>query len=111
LSLVQETAVIAPFEIWEVMLDHSTIKFFEPLVLTPEILPPEEPGDRTYLTVDVPELAISSHGIDIEELVSAIRCDIRFAWRHFVRAKDTKLTADAKKIKYNYLAIAEATDE
>ena len=111
-SYTTESTALAPFEIWEVMLDdYSTIKFNEPLIVEPEILPPEEPGDRTYLTVDVPHLAISSYGIDMETLESAIRCDIRFAWRHFVQADDVLLMADAKAVKENYLSIAEVYDE
>jgi len=39
--------LLAPVEIWEVLLDESTIKFHQPLVLTPTWLPddPEEPSD------------------------------------------------------------------
>jgi hypothetical protein len=111
MSLTSEAVLLAPVEIWEVMLDNSTIKFFEPLVVKPEILPPEEPGDKTYLTVDVSKLAISSFGVNMEELESAIRSDIRFAWRHFVMADDNQLTSDANVIKKNYLALAEAIDE
>ena len=111
-SYVTESATLAPFEIWEVMLDdYTTIKFNEPLIVEPEILLPEEPGDRTYFTVDVPHLAISSYGVDYEELVCAIRSDIRFAWRHFALANDNQLTREAKAIKDNYLAIAEVYDE
>jgi len=113
MSIANDTALLVSVEIWEVMLDNSTIKFHKPLVLTPTLMPddPDEPEDTEYLQVDDPKLAISSFGMDIEELESAIRSDIRFAWRHFVLADDSQLTPDAKAIKENYLAIAEAVDE
>jgi hypothetical protein len=113
MSPVTETALLAPVEIWEVILNNSTIKFHKPLILTPTFMPddPDEPDENEYLTVDVPELAISSHGITTEELESAIRSDIRFAWRHFVQAEDYQLAPDAMIIKKSYLAIAEAVDE
>ncbi len=98
---------LAPTEIWEVMLDNSTIKFHEPLVLQTVILPPESPTDRIYLVVEHPELAISSYGVNLEELELAVRSDISFAWRHFVQADDTILAPDAKAVKENYLAVAE----
>ena len=110
MSYATDTDVLAPFEIWQVMLDDErTIKFNEPLMLTPTWMPddPEEPDDNEYLQVERPELAISSYGVDYEELVCAIRSDIRFAWRHFAQADDTQLTREAKAIKDNYLAIAE----
>ena len=111
MSYAIETDVLAPFEIWSVTLDDdTTIKFHEPLMLTPTWMPddPDEPDDNEYLQVECPELAISSYGIDHDELVCAIRSDVRFAWRHFVLADDHQLTADAKVVKENYLAIAEA---
>jgi hypothetical protein len=110
---VTEPALLAPVEIWEVALSDSIIKFFQPLILTPTFMPddPDEPDENEYLKVDVPELAISSHGTTTEELVAAIRSDIRFAWRHFVRANDNQLAPDALIIKKSYLAIAEAIDE
>ena len=113
MSYTTETDVLAPLEIWEVMLDdYTTIKFREPLVLTPSWMPddPDEPDDNEYLEVDCPELAISSYGVDHEELACAIRSDIRFAWRHFVQADDHQLTRDAKTIKDHYLSIAEEID-
>ena len=112
MSQTNEITLLAPIEIWEVMLDNSTIKFFEPLVLTPFRLEddPDDIDENEYLAVRCPELAISSFGADLEELESAIRSDIRFAWRHFVLADDSQLTPDAKVIKDRYLAVAEAVD-
>ena len=110
---VDEGTMLAPFEIWEVPYDNATIKFFEPLVLTPTWMPhdPDEPSDVEYWEVEVPELAISSYGVDREELASAIRSDIRFAWRHFVLADDSLLTPDAQAVKIHYLTVAETVEE
>ena len=112
MSTIYELDILTPFEIWEVELDHSTIKFYTPLLLTPFRLEddPDDPDENEYIAVRCPELAISSFGTNIEELESAIRSDIRFAWRHFVQADDSRLTSDARAIKENYLAIAEAID-
>ena len=94
------------------MLDNSTVKFDKPLLLTPFRLEddPDDPDENEYFAVRCPELAISSFGANIEELESAIRSDIRFAWRHFVQTDDSRLTSEARAIKKNYLAIAEAVD-
>lgn len=110
MSTAKTTDLLAPIEIWEILLDNSTIKFHKPLVLKPEILPPESPTDRVFLSVDVSELAISSFGTTMDELESAIRSDIRFAWRHFVQADDSLLASDAKAIKASYLALAGGVD-
>ena len=112
MSLTIEPATLAPFEIWEVLLDDSTIKFHEPLVLEPYWLEDDsdDPDENEYLAVEHPELAISSYGINYDELVSAVQSDIRFAWKHFVQTDDTQLTADARAIKDYYLSIAEVID-
>jgi len=106
---VGEATMLAPFEIWEVMLDDSTIKFFEPLVLTPARMPhdPDEPGDVEYWEVEMPELMISTFGTDYEKIHNGILSDIRDAWKHIVAIPDNRLSQNGKKIKQNYLAIAE----
>lgn len=105
-----DTAVLAPFEIWTVMLDDSTIKFFKPFIVQPEILPPEEPGDRTYLTIDVPELNISVHADNREDLWKFLLSDIRFVWKRIVLCADNTLSRAATKIKRNWLTVAEVID-
>ena len=107
MSQVCNAISLAPFEIWEVMLDNTTIKFFEPLVVNPETLPPEAPGDRTYFTADVPELDISAIGISIEELMSCVRSDIRMIWKNCVRKDDARLTPHNRMFKQRWLSIAE----
>ncbi len=107
---IEKTAAdLAPFEIREVMLDNSTIRFREPLVLTPEWLPddPNDPDENEYLTVKVPELNISAVGSDIEELVDCVQSCINFGWRHYVQPDDSQLNYQIREIKRNYLAIAE----
>jgi len=107
MSITETLDVLAPFEIWEVLLDDSTIKFYEPLVLKPEVLPPEEPGDPLYWTVEVPELDISAFGRDWYELWNCICDDIRMSWKHYVLEDDTNLVPRSKKFKEAYLALAE----
>ncbi len=112
MSRTNETGLLAPFEIWEVMLDNSTIKFHQPLVLTPQRVPddPEEPSDREYWQIIRPELAIDVFAETRDDLIEAVHSAIRIAWRLFVQVPDDRLIPETKKIQRNYLAIAEAVD-
>ena len=101
--LATETDLLAPFEIWEVMLDNSTIKFFEPLVLKPVQIS----GDEEFWLVEVPELMISTFGNERRSIQNGIFSDIRDAWTHIVSLPDDRLSPRGKKVKQNYLAIAE----
>ena len=102
--------VLAPIEIWEVMLDNRTIKFHQPLVIQPEILPPESEKDRIYFAVDIPDLNISVHADNREDLFEFVHSDIRFVWKRIVELPDAELDAQSLTIKSNYHAIAEAVD-
>ncbi len=104
---------LAPFEIWEVMLDNSTIKFHEPLVLQPTRMPhdPDEPGDVEYWEVIHQNLAIDVYAETVDEVIEAVHSAIRIAWRVFVCVPDDRLIPATKKIQQNYLAIAEEIDE
>jgi len=98
-----QTDLLAPFEIWEVRLDQSTIKFFEPLVVQPvQIADNEE-----YWLVDVPELMISTLGDEHRKIQNGVLSDIRDAWKHIVSLPDDRLSQNGKRIKQHYLAIAE----
>jgi len=110
MSTISKLDVLAPFEIWEIPFGDRTIKFFEPLLLEPEILPPEGPTDRTYLVVDVPELNISVHADNREDLLDFIHSEIRFIWRHIVLVPDNAQDRESNRIKRNFLAIAEVID-
>jgi len=109
MSQMSETAVLAPFEIWEVQLGNRTIKFFQPLLLTPHWLEddPDDPDENEYLAVEYPDLDISAFGKDREELWRCIRGDIRAAWKHCVHVPVEKLSPINKRIKENYLSVAE----
>jgi hypothetical protein len=115
MSQICETAFeidqLAPFEIWEVMLDNSTIKFFKPFIVQPKILQSEEPDDPTYWTVNVPELGLSAFGTDHESLWDCVQSCIRMSWTEYVCEDDGKLAPLAKSYKDAYLAIAEEVDE
>ncbi len=111
-TMLTELDVLAPFEIWEVPLGNGTyIKFFQPLVLTPEWLPddPDDPDANEYLAVERPELEIFANGADRRELWRCIRGDIRSAWTHFVKAKSHSPLG--KQVQANYLAIAEEMND
>lgn len=113
MTAIQSVVSLVPLEVWEVTLDNQTIKFSDrPLVLSPTWMPndPDEEDENEYMEVEVPELAISSYGIDIEQLRSAIHSDIRFAWKHYVLADDSQLTPDALEVKNNYLKISGLVD-
>ena len=105
MSQVYETTVLAPFEIWEVMLDNnSTIKFFEPLSVKPKILDRGAPGECFY--ADCPELDISAVGVDLDELSSCLRSDIRMTWKRIVQKHDDDLAPNGRAIKRRFLEIA-----
>ena len=108
------TAILAPFEIWEIQLGNRTIKFFEPLLLTPFWLEddPNEPDDPPvtgceYLGVERPDLEIFANGVNRRELWNCICGDVRSAWLHFVRAEPDRLSPHGALIKKNYFRIAE----
>ena len=103
MSLATKTDLLAPFEIWEVVLDNSTIKFFEPLILQPVRIS----RDEEYWLVEVPELMISTFGDERRSVQSGVLSDIRDAWKHIVSLPDDRLSQNGKKVKQSYLAIAE----
>ena len=110
---ITETDVLAPFEIWEVPFDNgATIKFHEPLLLTPFWLEddPDDPDDDKYLAVERPDLEIFANGVDRRELWNCICGDIRSAWIHFVQVGADRLSPHGARIKENYLRIAEEVE-
>ena len=107
MSLATKNKLLAPFEIWEVMLDNSTIKFFEPLLLKPVLIPNDASDDGEYWLVEVPELIISTFGTEHRSIQNGILSDIRDAWKHIVSLPDDRLSQNGKKVKQSYLAIAE----
>lgn len=107
-----ETEILAPFdcntfEIWEVPLENTTIKFKRPLVLQPQILPPEEPGDETYLLIEEPSLNISVYADNRADLWDFVCSSIAFSWRHYVWLSDEQLVQRTRNFKYKFLEIAE----
>ncbi|MDR0326959.1 MAG: hypothetical protein LBI05_01545 [Planctomycetaceae bacterium] len=117
MSHATKTDLLAPFEIWEVQLGNRTIKFFEPLLLTPCWLEddPDTPDDppvvrREYLGAERPDLEIFANGTNRRELWNSICSDIRSAWVHFVQPESPRLSRHGIRIKENYLRIAEEVD-
>ena len=112
MSQVCEDTLLAPFEIWEVQLGDRTIKFFEPLLLTPfwHEVGPNDQGPR-YLGIEYPRLDISAFGANRKELWRCIQGEIRFVWRRCVRQDDSKLSPQHRKLKSRYLAIAEEIED
>jgi len=113
MSFVAESTILAPFEIWEVPLDDErTIKFHEPLILTPTRMPddPDEPGDVEYFDLICPKLGIDVFADNIDDLIDYVRSDIRFVWKHIVLKDDCDLDAKSRSIRQNHLAIAEVLD-
>jgi hypothetical protein len=113
MSHATKTDLLAPIEIWEVQLGNRTIKFFEPLLLTPFWIEddPSDPDEDEYLAVKRPDLDMVSWGRDRKELWNCIRGDIREAWECFVQVPDARLTREGLKIKNAYLAIAEEVSD
>jgi hypothetical protein len=113
MSFATDTDVLAPFEIWQVMLDDKTaIKFHEPLMLTPTRMPndPDEWDDNEYLQIICPELEIDVCAESRDELLEWIRSDVRMNWKHFVSKDDSELNPQTLSIKRKYLSMAEVID-
>ena len=117
MSLIAESTTLAPFEIWEVPLDDErTIKFNEPLILTPTWMPddpdePRAPGAPRYLDVICPKLNIDVYADNFDDLIEAVKYDIQLIWERIVLKPDGILSKKARIIKQNHLAIAEVIDE
>ncbi len=107
-----ETDLLAPLEIWEVLLDNSSIKFHKPLVLVPQYIPhdPDEPSEKEYLEIVRPELNIDVYADNRDDLLEFVHSEIRFIWRHFVQADESKLNRDTKAIRQTYIGLAEVVD-
>ena len=106
MSLTIEPTLLAPFEVWEVPLDDSTIKFHEPLVLKPKQIS----ADDSFWVIEKPELGLSAFGSDHESLWDCVQSCIRMAWKEYVCEDDNNLLPLAKKYKDAYLNIAEVID-
>ena len=99
-------------EIWEVMLDNSTIKFHKPLVLVPTRMPhdPDEPGDVEYWEVIRDDLGIDVYAKTHDDLMEALHSNIRMNWKHYVLAPDDRISSGARAIKLALLDVAEVVD-
>lgn len=109
MSQTNQTDLLAPFEIWEVLLDNSTIKFHNPLVVTPEVLDRGTPGECFF--VEFPDLDLSAVGIDREELLSCLRSDIRMTWKRIVQKHDNELVPEDRELKRRLLKAAEEVND
>ncbi|MGL4593390.1 MAG: hypothetical protein ACRCUY_01530 [Thermoguttaceae bacterium] len=111
--MTTKTDLLAPFEIWEVPINGTVIKFHKPLILTPKWLPddPDEPDDHDYLWIECPELDISSWSEDRDDLRKWVEEDIAFAWEHFVRLDDDQQTPATLRIKRRYMQLAEEIND
>ena len=108
-SYTTESTALAPFEIWEVMLDDSTIKFNEPLAIKPRILDQGTSGECFY--AEYPELDVSAVGVDLDELLSCLRSDIRMNWKRIVQKRTNELSVHEQRVKQRWLEIAEEIND
>ena len=113
MSTIEELAMLAPFEIWEVLYGNQSIKFNTPLLLVPKRVPddPEELSEKEYYQVIHPQLAIDVWAENREELLEAVHSNIRMNWKHFVQKDDSRLSSQTRAIKLAFLAVAEVVDE
>jgi len=112
--VVDDQTMLAPFEIWEVPYGNATIKFHEPLLLTPTWMPDdpeaEEPDENEYLQVIYPELSIDVYGENRKDLLEAVYSNIQMNWKNYVQRDDSRHSPRTKAIKYAFLAVAEVVD-
>ena len=92
-------------EIWEVILNNSSIKFFKPLLVVPTLLDQGTPGECYF--AECPEIGLSAVGVDLEELSSCLRSDIRMTWKRIVQTHDNELSSHDRNIKRRFLELAE----
>jgi len=92
-------------EIWEVMLDNSTIKFNDRFVIPCTVL--DKGTAEECLFAEFPEVGVSAVGVDFEELRSCLHSDIRMTWKRVFQTPDNKLTLEDKAIKQRFLELAE----
>ena len=110
MSYATETDVLAPFEIWSVTLDDdTTIKFHEPLVVEPRILDQGTSGE--CFCAECPELDLFAVGVDLDELLSCLRSDIRMTWKSIVQKHANVLTVDERRVRQQWLDIAEEIND
>lgn len=103
-----QAGLLIPLEIWEVPLDNSVIKFFQPLILQPRKLPhdPDDTDDTEYAEVVYPKLNIDVYANNHDDLLEAVYSNIRLEWQHFVQQDDAGLRPETLQIKRNYLDMA-----
>ena len=112
MSQVCNTISLAPLEVWGVMLDDRTIKFNEPLMLTPQRVPddPDEPCNQKYWQIVYPPLAIDVYAETLDDLRDAVHSNIRMNWKHYVQKENSRLSPQTMAIKRAFLAVAEVID-
>ena len=112
MSQTCNTVSLAPLEVWGVMLDDRTIKFNEPLMLTPQRVPddPDEPSNQKYWQIVYPPLAIDVYAETLDDLRDAVHSNIRMNWKHYVQKDDSRLSSQTMAIKRAFLAVAEVID-
>jgi len=96
-------------EVWLVELDNSTIKFNEPLLIPPVVLD-QGTAEECY-SAEFPELGVSAVGIDIEELQSCLRSDIRMTWKRVFCKPENELTPNDRAIRLKFLELAEEVND
>jgi hypothetical protein len=113
-QLTETTALSATdnqdhLEVWLVELDNSTIKFNEPLLIPPVVL--DQGTTEACYFAEFPELGISAVGIDIEELQSCLRSDIRMTWKRVFSKSENELTQKDRAIRLKFLELAEEVND
>ena len=108
-NCIADAVQLVPFEIWSVMLDDKTIRFFEPLIIKPRILDRGTPAE--CFCAECAELDLFAVGVDLDELLSCLRSDIRMTWKRVVQKHTNALTADERRVKQRWLNIAEVIND
>ncbi|MGL4944207.1 MAG: hypothetical protein ACRC46_13580 [Thermoguttaceae bacterium] len=106
-TATSRNAALATIEVWEVMLDTATIKFFAPLRVVPHVVPPEDATDTPLLVVEIPELGVVAHGTTYDDVRECLHSCIRVGWREYAEEDTKNLSPLAQGYRNNYLAMAE----
>ena len=97
------------FEIREVPLNNSVIKFNERLLVPFTVLDRETAEE--YYFAELQEIGVSAVGVDIDELSRCLHSDIRMTWKRVFRKPVSKLTPKDRTIRQRFLELAKEVSE
>ena len=88
-----------------VPMDHSIIKFHEPLLVPFEIL--DEGTTWEYYYSKLKKIDVLATGTNLEEFHNCLQSDMRLTWERVCHKPESKLTPKDKEIRRQFRKLAE----